>query len=64
MEKVSAVGESLKRLYLDYQLRYSHIWEMVHLLDRSGFEVLNIFGDFNEGSLSEKSSTMIFEVTQ
>jgi len=64
MEKVSASGESLKRLYLDYQLRYSHIWEMVHLLDRSGFEVLNIFGDFNEGSLSEKSSTMIFEVTQ
>ena len=43
MEKVSASGESLKRLYLDYQLRYSHIWEMVHLLDRSGFEVLNIF---------------------
>ena len=64
MEKISPAGESLRRLYLDYKLRYTHIWEMVHLLDRSGFEVLNIFGDFNEGPLSENSSLMIFEVTK
>ena len=64
MEKISSTGESLKRLYLDYKLRYIHIWEMIHLLDRSGFKVLNVFGNFNEDPLSEDSSMMIFEVAR
>lgn len=47
-----------KHLTLKY--RYFHRFELQHLLENCGFEVLNVFGDFKRNKLNEKSTEMIW----
>ncbi len=51
-----------KRLYRDFQLRYVHYWEMHHLLVMCGYEILNVFGDFDGSPFDETSSEMVWVV--
>lgn len=47
-----------KHLTLKY--RYFHRFELQHLLENCGFEVLDVFGDFRGNKLDEKSTEMIW----
>jgi len=55
IEEVDHQGRMLQRLYRDFVMRYTYRYEMQHLLERSGFEVEALHGDF-EGSAFEISS--------
>ena len=45
---------------LTLKFRYFHRFELVHLLENCGFEVLEILGDFEKNRLDEKSTEMIW----
>ena len=49
-----------RRLYRDFQLRYVHRWEMHHLLRLCGYEVLDLFGDFDRSPFDESSTEMVW----
>ena len=53
-------GEVTRRFYRDFLLRYVHRWEMHHLLVLSGFEVQDLFGDFNGSPFDETSTEMVW----
>jgi SAM-dependent methyltransferase len=54
-------GKSL-RLIQEFPLRYLFRYEAEHLLERTGFEVVEVFGDFDKSELSDDSPEMIFVV--
>ena len=60
MDQVDNVGSVTDRFYRDFKLRYIHRWEMQHLLTIAGFEVVDIFGDFGNGSFDDTSEEMIW----
>lgn len=67
IENVRTVVEALdeqnavcRRTVRDKQIRYVHRWEMHHLLRLCGFEVLNLFGDFDRSSFDDPSTEMIW----
>ncbi len=60
VEELDQQGTMVKRLYRDFQLRYVHRWEMHHLLQLSGFEVLDLFGDFEGSPFDESSTEMVW----
>ncbi|MDA0271498.1 MAG: class I SAM-dependent methyltransferase [Chloroflexi bacterium] len=43
-----------------YRVRYVYRFEMEHLLQRAGFEVESLFGDFAGGAFEETSTEMIW----
>jgi hypothetical protein len=49
-----------KRFYRDYHLRYVHRWEMHHLLARCGYDVIDLFGDFEGSEFDETSGEMVW----
>lgn len=57
LEREGTVGN---RFYLDYQIRYAHRIEMLHLLERCGYEVVDLYGDFDGSPLHEDSEEMIW----
>ena len=48
------------RFYRDFQLRYSHRWEIRHLLEVCGFEIVDLFGDFERSPFDETSTEMVW----
>lgn len=67
IENVRTVVEELdeqnavcRRTVRDKQVRYVHRWEMHHLLRLCGFEVLNLFGDFDRSAFDDPSAEMIW----
>ena len=62
IEELDSDGVVVKRLYRDFQLRYVHYWEMHHLLVMCGYEVLDVFGDFDGTPFDEASSEMVWVV--
>ena len=60
IEELDVTGTMVRRLYRDFQLRYVHRWEMRHLLEVCGFEVLDLFGDFDRSPFSEASTEMVW----
>ena len=63
IEELDSRSEIVRKIYRDFQLRYVHRWEMQHLLELCGFEVLNLYGDF-DCSLFDESSTEMVWVTR
>ena len=62
VEELDSNGVVVKRLYRDFQLRYVHYWEMHHLLMMCGFQILDVFGDFDGSPFDETSSEMVWVV--
>ena len=62
IEELDKGGTMTRRTYRDFQLRYSHRWEMEHLLTRCGFKVIDLFGDFNRSPFDETSLEMVWVV--
>ena len=60
VEELDSTCTMVRRLYRDFQLRYVHRWEMRHLLELCGFEVLDLFGDFDRSPFSEASTEMVW----
>ena len=53
-------GAVSKRIYRDLQLRYIYRWEMHHLLKICGYEVLDLYGDFDRSPFDETSGEMVW----
>ena len=49
-----------KRFYRDYRIRYAHRIEILHLLERCGFEVVDLYGDFDYSPFDEDSGEMVW----
>ena len=60
VEELDADGVMLRRLYRDFQLRYVHRWEMHHLLNACGYEVLDLYGDFDRSPFDDTSTEMVW----
>jgi SAM-dependent methyltransferase len=50
------------RFYRDYQIRYAHRLELLHLLERCGYEVIDLYGDFDYSPFDEDSEEMVWVV--
>ncbi len=48
-EELNEKGEVLTKTYSTLRLRYFHRYEMQHLLERSGFTIEALYGDFGRG---------------
>ena len=59
-EEVDADGNMVRRLHRDFQVRYVHRWEMHHLLEMCGFEVVDLYGDFDRSPFDETSTEMVW----
>ena len=59
-EELDEAGVVGRRLYRDFQLRSAHRWEMEHLLAVSGYEVLDLYGDFDRSPFDEASTEMVW----
>ena len=60
IEELDGTGEMVRKLYRDFQLRYIHRFEAQHLLELCGFQVIDVFGDLDHGSLDEASTDMVW----
>jgi SAM-dependent methyltransferase len=60
VEELDVTGTMVRRLYRDFQLRYVHRWELHHLLVLCGYEVLDLFGDFERSPFDESSAEMVW----
>lgn len=49
-----------ERLAQKFPMRYFFRYEVEHLLARSGFRVLHLYGDFNRGAFADSSPEMVF----
>jgi SAM-dependent methyltransferase len=50
----------VSRIYRDLRLRYTFRYEMQHLLERSGFEIEALCGDFVGGAFEDTSPEMVW----
>ena len=63
MEEVDQTGTVVRKVYRDFQVRYLHRYETQHLLELSGFRILDIFGDFDRQPFDEDSPEMVWVAT-
>ena len=59
-EELDERGTMVRRFYRDFQLRYAHRWEIHHLLVTCGFQVQELYGDFDRSAFDEASSEMVW----
>ncbi len=50
----------VRKMYRDFQLRYAHRWELHHLLTSCGFEIVDLYGDFDRLPFDEFSNEMVW----
>ena len=60
VDETDLAGTVGKRFYRDYQIRYAHRIEVLHLLERCGFEVVALYGDFDYAPFDEDSGEMVW----
>ena len=60
VDEIDQEGTVGKRFYRDYQIRYAHRIEILHLLERCGFEVVDLYGDFDYSPFDEDSGEMVW----
>ena len=60
VEELNAAREVVRRIYRDFQLRYAFRWEVYHLLVACGFEVVELYGDFDRSPFDESSNEMVW----
>ena len=59
-EYVNQAGVIAMKVSQDIQVRYTHHWEMHHLLILCGFEVVGVYGDFCGAPFTGESQTMVW----
>ena len=60
IDEIDQEGAVGNRFYRDYQIRYAHRIEVLHLLERCGYEVVDLYGDFDYSPLDEESGEMVW----
>ena len=60
IEELDPKGLMVRRLYRDFDLRYTFRYEMQHLLDVCGFDVDSVAGDFDGGPVTEESDDIVW----
>ena len=60
VDDIDQEGTVGKRFYRDYQIRYAHRIEVLHLLERCGYEVVDLYGDFDYSPFDEDSGEMVW----
>ena len=60
VDETDVQGTVGRRYYRDYQIRYAYRYEVLHLLERSGFEVVDLYGDFNGTPFDDESGEMVW----
>ena len=60
VDEIDGEGTVGKRFYRDYQIRYAHRFEILHLLERCGYEVVDLYGDFDYSPFDEESGEMVW----
>jgi len=60
VDELDERGAALGRFYREFQLRYAHRWEVHHLLETCGYEVLEMYGDFERSPFDEASTEMVW----
>ncbi len=53
-------GKVRSRFYCDYRIRYAYRFEILHLLERCGFEVFDLYGDFDGTPFDDESGEMVW----
>ena len=61
-EFLDGAGVITRKVIHDLEFRYTFRWEMQQLLRMCGFEVLGLYGDFEEGEFNEQSERMVWVV--
>ena len=59
-EELDDDGVVVRKIYRDFQIHYVHVWEMRHLLARCGYQVIDLFGDFERTPFDETSTEMVW----
>lgn len=62
IENVDKSGIVEWRRYMDFQVRYSHRFEMQYLLELAGFEIGALYGDFDGTYFGDTSTDMVWVV--
>jgi len=60
VEELGQTGELVRTVHVDYQLRYLYRFEMQHLLESAGYQVLDVYGGFDREPLDEDSTEMVW----
>ena len=60
LEWLDPQGNVTRRIYREFQLRYTFRFEMEHLLARAGFEPELVAGDFSGGPVTEESDDLVW----
>lgn len=60
IEEMDDIGAVRRKLYRDFHLRYIFRWEMHHLLNSCGYEVLDMFGGFDRSPFDDTSTEMVW----
>ena len=60
VDETDQAGTVGNRFYSDYQIRYAHRFEILHLLERCGYEVVDLYGDFDYSPFDEDSGEMVW----
>ncbi len=60
VDDLDRTGSVERRFYCDYQLRYAHRIEILHLLARCGYEVEELYGGFDYSPFDEESGEMVW----
>ncbi len=60
IEELDPSGLMRRRLFRDFDLRYTFRYEMQHLLELSGFTVEATYGDFDGGPVTDDSDDMVW----
>jgi len=62
IEVLDPRGRMVERHYRDFQLRYTFRFELQHLLELSGFEFEELYGDFQRSPFDESSREQVWVV--
>ncbi|MCY4653157.1 MAG: class I SAM-dependent methyltransferase [Dehalococcoidia bacterium] len=60
IEELDRDNTVVRKMYRDYSLRYCYRWEIHHLLVMCGFEIEELFGDFDRSVFGPGSTEMIW----
>lgn len=63
IERLDRQGKVINTTWRDYQFRYLNRFETLHLLEASGYRVLDIYGGFDRAPLDESSTEMVWVAT-
>lgn len=62
-DELDEAGVVVKRIYRPLKLRWVYRYEMEHLLDLCGFQVEELYGDFDQRPFDENSREMVWVAT-